>query len=145
MGNSLTNATPPLPYDRKIYASLIKYSEIKKTFSSFIVYSFSVGSGRYQWKIQKRFHEFKVLNKYLQKKYPNTMNAISLPSSNRFSQSADGLTKRGTDLAIWIEFITFNDLIFDDKEVKIFLEIGAVRPSPFPSLDSLSSPLFLPR
>jgi hypothetical protein len=130
MGNSLTNPTPPLPYDRKIYASLVKYSEIKKTFSSFIVYTFSVGYCRYQWKINKRFHEFKVLNKYLQKKYPNTMNEISLPSSTPFSSpSTDGLTKRGTDLAIWIEFITFNELIFDDKEVKIFLEIGAVRDS----------------
>lgn len=130
MGNKASNSTPPLPYDRNIYTSLVKYQEYKKTFTSFYVYTFTLGYRRYQWKIQKRFHEFKVLDKYLRKKYPNIMDSsISLPySSSIFSSTttSDGLTKRGIDLAAYIEFITQNDSIFNDKEVKLFLEIGAV-------------------
>jgi hypothetical protein len=130
MGNSASQSSPPVPYDRNLYASLMKYQEIKKTFTSFYVYTFSIGYRRFKWQIQKRFHEFKILDKHLRKKYPNTMDSISLPHSTTLfssTNSSDGLTKRGTELAIYLEFIAQNDLIFDDTDVKIFLEIGAVR------------------
>jgi hypothetical protein len=129
MGNSASQSSPPVPYDRNLYVSLIKYQEIKRTFTSFYVYTFSLGYHRFKWHIQKRFHEFKLLDKHLRKKYPNTMDSISLPSSSSLfsvTSSSDGLTKRGTELSVYLEFIAQNDLIFEDKDVKIFLEIGAV-------------------
>lgn len=130
MGNSSIIKSTPLLYDRNLYITLNKYSEVSGTFSSYYIYHLKIGHKGYYWIIKKRYHEFKLLDKYLRKKYIQIMNEITFPSTSihNFSGmlSNGGLTKRGNDLVLYLETISSNDILFNDQEVKLFLEIGAV-------------------
>jgi hypothetical protein len=116
--------------ERNIYVNCLGSRVVSSRFLSFHVFIFSLGHKRYNWKIVKRFHEIKLLHKAFVNKYPQLMHGVDLPPNHyhlvQGQLSNDGLTRRGVEIAFWLEIVGSKDVLFHDPEFRVFLELGEV-------------------
>jgi hypothetical protein len=115
-----------------LFVSLIEYLSHppNNSFSTpFVVYKFRISYQRYQWIINKRFHEVHELYSHMILRHRNTTKHLSFPPKHfQFWRTLEEGTvlERGEQIAIYLSSLASYQECLNDSQFWEFLEVGKV-------------------
>jgi hypothetical protein len=95
----------------------------------FVVYKFLISYQRYQWVIQKRFHEVHELYSHMMMRHRNATRHLSFPPKHfQFWRTLEDGTvlERGEQIAIYLSSLASYQECLNDSQFWEFLDVGKV-------------------